>query len=314
MISLISLSRPSLSSLEAKQLNNTMKAELDFIFYNRLEKTGSQSMTRLINALGKRNNFGTYRNVIVPKTSPIETFEEETEFIEQLMELERPSAYVEHANYMNFTQHDTPKPIYINLVRHPIQKVISAYYYQRHPVIYANTLLRNKNKKKDKIYFDRTFNDCVKQRVAPFCVFDSHNEFNNDWRRFSLHLCGNEEICTYFNSEIATQKAKDNVEREYAVIGSWEDTNITLAVLEAYIPRFFKDAKKVYYKQTPEFTVNTTPHDTHLDEEVEEYLQRSFHFEIELYQFIKQRLYKQYIAINKQKMQQEYENKSYQLK
>lgn len=37
--------------------------------------------------------------------------------------------------------------------------------------------------------------------------------------------------------------AKQNVERDYAVVGSWEDTNITLTVLEHYIPRFFKNVK-----------------------------------------------------------------------
>lgn len=50
-----------------------------------------------------------------------------------------------------------------------------------------------------------------------------------------------------FNSEIAVQIAKSHVEREYAVVGSWEDTNITLAVLEAYIPRFFAGAPKIYH-------------------------------------------------------------------
>jgi len=50
-----------------------------------------------------------------------------------------------------------------------------------------------------------------------------------------------------------------NVEREYAVVGSWEDTNVTLAVLEAYIPRFFTDATKVYYSMSmPSIRANST--------------------------------------------------------
>ncbi|XP_044571077.1 heparan sulfate 2-O-sulfotransferase pipe-like [Drosophila ananassae] len=90
-----------------------------------------------------------------------------------------------------------------------------------------------------------------------------------------------------------------NIEREYSVVGSWEDTNVTLAVLEAYIPRFFTKARQVYYNKTEKFTINNVSHDTHLDEDVEAYLRASFSFEIELYQFIKQRLYKQYIAVHK---------------
>lgn len=43
------------------------------------------------------------------------------------------------------------------------------------------------------------------------------------------------------------QKAKQTVEQDYAVVGTWEDTNITLSVLEHYIPRYFKNAKVAYY-------------------------------------------------------------------
>lgn len=43
------------------------------------------------------------------------------------------------------------------------------------------------------------------------------------------------------------QKAKHTVESEYAVVGTWEDTNITLTVLEHYIPRYFRNAKVAYY-------------------------------------------------------------------
>lgn len=43
--------------------------------------------------------------------------------------------------------------------------------------------------------------------------------------------------------------AKRTVEKEYAVVGTWEDTNITLSVLENYVPRYFKGATKMYYSK-----------------------------------------------------------------
>ncbi|XP_017127271.1 heparan sulfate 2-O-sulfotransferase pipe isoform X9 [Drosophila elegans] len=293
-----------LENLDAAQLNNTPKAERDFVFYNRLEKTGSQSMTRLIKQLGERNGFDAYRNIVRPSRPLTDSYEDEKDLVDQLYELGDHAVYVEHANWVNFTKHGHLRPIYINMVRHPIQKVISAYYYQRHPLIFAQSLMRNPNKRiETKQYFDTAFNDCVRKRVPPYCDFDNHNPYNGDWRRFSLHLCGNSEICTHFNSATTTQIAKSNIEREYAVVGSWEDTNVTLAVLEAYIPRFFANARKVYYSKTDKFTVNTVSHDTHLDKDVEEYLSNSFSFEIELYLFIKQRLHKQYIAVHKDEFQ-----------
>ena len=50
-----------------------------------------------------------------------------------------------------------------------------------------------------------------------------------------------------FNSEAAMHLAMSNVERDYAVVGSWEDLNVTLTVLENYVPKYFRGAKKLYY-------------------------------------------------------------------
>ena len=50
-----------------------------------------------------------------------------------------------------------------------------------------------------------------------------------------------------FNGEWAMQQAKQHVEQHYAVVGVLEEMDITLQVLENYIPKFFKGATKVYY-------------------------------------------------------------------
>lgn len=52
-----------------------------------------------------------------------------------------------------------------------------------------------------------------------------------------------------FNTRLPLEIAKRTVEQEYAVVGTWEDTNITLTVLENYIPRYFQGATKLYYSK-----------------------------------------------------------------
>lgn len=52
-----------------------------------------------------------------------------------------------------------------------------------------------------------------------------------------------------FNTDYALQKAKENVERNYAVVGVLEDLNTTLTVLEHYVPKFFKGAKDHYWSE-----------------------------------------------------------------
>ena len=51
------------------------------------------------------------------------------------------------------------------------------------------------------------------------------------------------------NTEIALRRAKENVEKHYAVVGVLEELNKTLTVLEHYVPRFFKGAKDIYYSK-----------------------------------------------------------------
>ncbi|XP_046807409.1 heparan sulfate 2-O-sulfotransferase pipe-like [Lucilia cuprina] len=292
-----------LESLNARNLNNTRLAERDILFFNRLEKVGSTSMMELLKSLSLVNNFQPHRNAAYDRRPLQETLEEETEFADELMSLPDASSYMEHTNWINFTMHDLPRPIYMNLIRHPVQKVISAYYFIRTPTVYARY--------KDVIQMtseelNMSFNECVKRQIKPHCVFDSRTIYNRDWRRFSLHFCGNKKICSQFNSQTATQIAKRNIEQDYAVVGTWEETNITLTVLEHYIPRFFKDATKIFYSDVNKYHKNATPHKTELEPEVEAKLKIQFAYEIELYNFCLQRLYKQYIAIKKDEMMKKF--------
>jgi hypothetical protein len=47
------------------------------------------------------------------------------------------------------------------------------------------------------------------------------------------------------------QRAKRNVEEHYAVVGILEEMDLTLQVLENYVPRFFSGATKLYYGPSP---------------------------------------------------------------
>ncbi|XP_037927254.1 heparan sulfate 2-O-sulfotransferase pipe-like [Teleopsis dalmanni] len=272
------------------QLNNTVKAEQEVLFFNRLEKVGSQSLSQLIITLSIYNKFIPHRNAPYAIAPILQSPEEQKLVAEEISELGAGVSYVEHINWINFTTFNLPKPIYINLARHPIDKVVSAYYYIRHPAVYGYYVKNNNATLKEKEYFDISFNDCVKQSKIKECIFDSKNPYNADWRRFAMHFCGNAKICKEFNSHTAMQIAKRNIEQEYAVVGSWEDTNITLTVLEHYIPRFFRGATKLFYSDVEKFHKNATPHSNELDPEVEAKLKVQFAFEIELYNFYHHRI------------------------
>ena len=188
-----------LFTLSASHLNNTRKAATDILFFNRVEKTGSQSLSILLIELAKKLDFAFYRNPESVMPNDISPEEDQQTLVEELMDAHSDGeavVHVEHINWINFTQFEAPKPIYINLFRHPIDKVVSGYYYQRHPAIYSYYVRHNpKQKLHDRAWFDTSFDDCVRQAKLKECIFDSHNPFNGDWRRLGLHFCGNKREC-----------------------------------------------------------------------------------------------------------------------
>lgn len=44
-----------------------------------------------------------------------------------------PTAYTQHICYVNFTKFNQPTPIYVNMVRDPVERIISWFYYIRSP-------------------------------------------------------------------------------------------------------------------------------------------------------------------------------------
>lgn len=132
-----------------------------------------------------------------------------------------------------------------------------------------------------------------------------------------MFFCGHHEDCTPFNTEGALERAKRAVEEQYAVVGVLEDLNTTLTVFEHYIPRFFQGSSEVYWgnyknsQQKPSIlkflifideirkynTINRNLFKPPVSEDVKNVVRQNFTKEIEFYQFCKQRLHKQYIAL-----------------
>lgn len=94
-------------------------------------------------------------------------------------------------------------------------------------------------------------------------------------------------------------QAKHAVEREYSVVGVLEDMDITLAVLEKYIPQFFAGATEIYNEEKEYFRkVNRNTFKPPINEGVKNLVRKKFSREMEFYDFCKKRLYTQYFAVN----------------
>ncbi|XP_036336971.1 heparan sulfate 2-O-sulfotransferase pipe-like [Rhagoletis pomonella] len=286
-------------NLQASALNNTVKAEIDILVFNRVPKTGSVQMIHLLRQLGKVHSFEVE---VDPQNGGIRAIlseNEEKDLIENIAESEDGTVFVSHVNYLNFTKYEKPRPIYVNMVRDPVERVISWYYYIRSPWIFVPKRRKSQREMPNPQWVNTEFDQCV-LRGDKVCTYieGSTLERVGDHRRQTLFFCGhNARKCLPFNTKLPMQIAMRTVEEEYAVVGTWEDTNVTLSVLENYIPSYFRGAKNMYFMGMQNNIENHNPMKPEIGEDIKEMVRKNFTQEIEFYQFCRQRLHKQYFAI-----------------
>lgn len=122
---------------------------------------------------------------------------EQLELAEKISELSERSVWIQHVNWIDFEELDLPKPIYINMVRDPVDRVISWYFYVRGA--YKNAVEYSKDPKKpirSESWYKKDFNHCVRNgdpecQYVPFSVKD----YVGNFKRQSLFYCGHHDDC-----------------------------------------------------------------------------------------------------------------------
>ncbi|XP_066992241.1 heparan sulfate 2-O-sulfotransferase pipe [Anabrus simplex] len=289
-----------METLDARELNNTRHAGIDIVFFNRVPKVGSQTFMELLRRLAVRNQFGFHRDHI----QRVETIRlappDQLNLAAHVNSFVPPAVYVKHVCFTNFSAFGLPEPIYVNIVRDPVERVISWYYYVRAPWYYVERKQAFPDiPLPDPHWLKKDFETCVLRGDRECRYLEGETrEGIGDHRRQSLFFCGHSDACTPFNTEGALQRAKTAVERHYAVVGVLEDLNTTLTVFEHYVPRFFAGAKEVYWDEVDRFTrINRNLFKPPVSEEVKDIVRRNFTREVEFYQFCRQRLHRQLLAL-----------------
>ncbi|KAF7995439.1 hypothetical protein HCN44_006546 [Aphidius gifuensis] len=290
----------TMDPLDLDALNNTKRANKHVLFFNRVPKVGSQTFMQLLRRLSMRNNFAFNRDQV----QRVETIRlapyEQRQLVRLVNSYAEPSVYVKHVCFTNFTEFNLPQPIYMNVVRDPVERVISWYYYVRAPWYYVERKqIFPDLPLPDPEWLKKDFESCVLNgdRECRYIEGEYH-EGIGDHRRQTLFFCGHSEKCTPFNTVGALERAKLSVEKHYAVVGVLEDVNATLTVLENYIPQFFEGAKELYWDEMDAFKrINKNAFKPPVSEAIKEMVRKNFTREIEFYQFCRQRLHRQYRAL-----------------
>ncbi|XP_069992178.1 uncharacterized protein [Penaeus vannamei] len=153
------------------------------------------------------------------------------------------------------------EPSWINIVRHPVKRLISHYYFKK-PL--------------------QTLDVCIDTGV---CKFQQGKE-----KIISqiCYFCGFSTQCRSNLTSQTFQVAKQVVERAFVVVGLQEDLQSTLLVLEHLIPNFFSGASNLNYEN---WNIQTSKPPT--SNRTLAALERRLKVDIEFYHYLQQRFYKQ---------------------
>lgn len=168
------------------------------LFYNRVPKTGSMQLIELMRQLGKVHDYEVEKDPQNGGIRPILDEAEESDWIDNIVNLEDGTVFASHVNYLNFSRFEQPRPIYINMVRDPVERVISWYYYIRAPWVFVPGRRRKNRQMPNPQWVNTEFDQCVEngEKVCTY-IEGSMLERVGDHRRQTLFFCGhNERKCT----------------------------------------------------------------------------------------------------------------------
>ncbi|UYV67273.1 HS2ST1 [Cordylochernes scorpioides] len=147
----------------------------------------------------------------------------------------KPALYHGHLAFLNFDRFGVAKkPIMINILRKPLDRLVSYYYFLRNGDDFRPYLVRRRQGNK------MTFDECV-------TAGERDCDPANLWLQVPF-FCGHAAECWKVGSRWALEQAKHNLEHHYLLVGLTEQLTEFIALLEAALPRFFSGATQHFLK------------------------------------------------------------------
>uniref|UniRef100_A0A1B0G230 Heparin sulfate O-sulfotransferase n=1 Tax=Glossina morsitans morsitans TaxID=37546 RepID=A0A1B0G230_GLOMM len=195
------------------------------VLYNRVPKTGSTSFVNIAYDLCKKNKFHVL-HINVTANMHVLSLPNQITFVRNITKWHqmKPALYHGHMAFLDFSKFQiSHKPIYINIVRKPLDRLVSYYYFLRYGDNYRPNLIRKKAGNKI------TFDECVGLKQAD-C------DPKNMWLQIPF-FCGQAAECWEPGSKWALEQAKRNLVNEYFLVGVTEQMDDFIDLLERSLPR-----------------------------------------------------------------------------
>ncbi|KAG8227597.1 hypothetical protein J437_LFUL000697 [Ladona fulva] len=240
--------RMQLQELESRRAHEKRLQVKDdlVIIYNRVPKTASTSFMGIAYDLCKQNGFHVL-HINVTGNMHVLTLANQAKFVLNVTQWDsmKPALYHGHMAYVEFSRFGvSQRPIYINLIRKPLDRLVSYYYFLRFGDDFRPHLVRRKHGNK------MSFDECVELK-QPDCDPD------NMWLQIPF-FCGHAAGCWEVGNEWALAEAKQNLLRHYMLVGITEELPDFISLLESTLPQFFRGALAHYQNSNRSHLRKTT--------------------------------------------------------
>lgn len=261
---------------DGSQDRGIMNEDTVVVLYNRVPKTGSTTFTNFVYDSCKRNGIYVL-HINTTKNSHIMSLQDQYKLVKNITSWTkvRPVFYHGHMAYLDFRRFGSPiSPFYINIIRDPLERLVSYYYFLRYGDNYRKGLKRARQGDKT------TFDECVKKGGGDCAV-------EKLWLQIPF-FCGQSAACWEVGNEWALQEAKKNLVDNYLLVGLTEQMEEFVVVLETVLPRMFKGLTENYRHSSKSHIRKTLHKETPADETVSRFHKsKVWKMEMELYTFAK---------------------------
>ena len=193
----------------------------DVLVYNRINKAGSTTTMDIIKRLSKMNNF----TILTPM--PYHDHKKLRNALFRAIESGKRTVIMNHFDFPEFMY--SSKVAYINMMRDPVERFISEYYYLRAP----------RRGRLSEEYRAEHGNLSLEE-----CIFGESKYTGNCLGEFNVmahYFCGMESSLCHTNDTQLREFSRLHLDSVYTV-GVIENLQESLRMLEKQFPKFFKNA------------------------------------------------------------------------
>jgi hypothetical protein len=211
-------------------------SEYTRVVYNRVPQCGSSILIELAEKLAVRNNF----TLVVD-----DEFKPNAKRIGEVIGALPPRTF--YVNHCGFWPAAPPDVAWINLLRDPVARTMSGYYYKVDPAARGEgpvkEALQELQQEKKCGCFKREFDMCVRQRRNKNCPLDMSSA--------ASYFCSPDEACSI---ELAHARATSR----YAFVALADEMVRSVASLEAILPSWFAGASELFSEMKDTNMASTT--------------------------------------------------------